>query len=414
MAKYTPSEYEYIAELSYIKTKKNAKVTLREESIRSIVILRDYYAYNMPLLFLNITLDKNLIDDMLQNSADNLLNLKISKIKKSEESTSLLTVPIDYINAQFVYFIIKDVNYNKKLDYGYGENTEREDINQTITIGMLKLDTLNKNKKSFNTVLSNTSMVDAVTNITKTLGPIIIEPFTYNQQLSQLVIKPLTSVVKTIEYLNNINVFYDTPYMFFMDFEMSYLLSSSGKPVPKLGQKINTVLINIMDLETPESQVQGMLTNTKQKNYQLDIASVDTEVYNNKLTEKSYNSINAVTSSGFLKKAELEINRSSYITAKTKFTRIENENKNMVKNIEAKAKSDVMQISVTKNNLDGSVLNPNLEYIVKNYEQYKDRDGRYLLNRKREIFYREDTKFLYSTILDLSFIAPTGAAGTKK
>jgi hypothetical protein len=86
--------------------------------------------------------------------------------------------------------------------------------------------------------------------------------------------------------------------------------------------------------------------------------------------------------------------------AKNKIVRINNDNPNMVKNMKADLETSSTLLSINKNDLDTSALTINKEYIIKNYDVHSDKDGRFLLARKREIYMREDTSFVMNTILE--------------
>ena len=60
-------KYKYSIDLRYIKQKERISQEIKPEHIRSIIIDRDYKANNLPIMFMNITLDKKLIDDMIKN-----------------------------------------------------------------------------------------------------------------------------------------------------------------------------------------------------------------------------------------------------------------------------------------------------------------------------------------------------------
>ena len=44
---------------------------------------------------------------------------------------------------------------------------------------------------------------------------------------------------------------------------------------------------------------------------------------------------------------------------------------------------------MNKTNIDGSVFTPNKRYVIKNFDGHKDRDGDFILTRKRELFFFE-------------------------
>ena len=90
----------------------------------------------------------------------------------------------------------------------------------------------------------------------------------------------------------------------------------------------------------------------------------------------------------------------------------------MVKNVKAKIENKDKQLTITKSDIDTSVLTPNKQYIVNNYDAHKNKNGLFLLQRKIDMFSRigEDT---FSDTVQLEFdrlsdITDTGAGETSK
>ena len=65
----------------------------------------------------------------------------------------------------------------------------------------------------------------------------------------------------------------------------------------------------------------------------------------------------------------------------------------------------INQLSLNKYDLDPSVFTPNKKYTVKNYDGHQDKDGIFLLNKKTEIFLREDDTCSCNTMLEFSKLA---------
>ena len=59
---------------------------------------------------------------------------------------------------------------------------------------------------------------------------------------------------------------------------------------------------------------------------------------------------------------------------------------------------------INKNDLDTSVITPNKEYTVKNYDTHSDKNGRFLLCQKKEIYIREGDSFILNMALMLKKI----------
>lgn len=394
--------YKYSVDLRYIKQKERISQEIKPEHIRSIIIDRDYISNNLPIIFMTITLDKKIIDDMIKNYDNNTMVLTIYKYLYKEGK---LTTKTKYISEEMMYFLTEELNYRASLDYTDKETKARQDITKTITIGLMGLNSINNNKKTFNTILRNTTMMNTVHYCTSHMN-MIIERFNYNKTFKEILIKPQSTTSSVIKYLNDINVFYKTPYRFFIDFDCGYLLSSSGTGVPKKGESINSVLIIVRDPLHPQAMNDGMITNFDTKNYQIDVSAADTQLTQNKITEKVYTSVSSISENGQSKAASLNINKSKYSTDKVEIIRTPNSNPNLIENIKAANEQSSSHISLNKIDVDLSIFTPNKRYIIKNYDGYSKRDGDFILTRKRDLLYFEsENRFTGNVMLEFSQVS---------
>ena len=94
----------------------------------------------------------------------------------------------------------------------------------------------------------------------------------------------------------------------------------------------------------------------------------------------------------------------------TKIMRMMNDNVNMVKSIHSEMENMVNQLSINKYDLDPSVFTPNKKYTIRNYHGHTEKDGIFLLNRKTEIYVREDDTFTCNTMLDFCRVLSKASA----
>lgn len=394
-------KYKYSIQLRYIKKKENISQEIKSTRIRSVIIDKDYSSNNLPVIFMNITLQKDLLDHMIHNSQKNTMVLTIYKYIYREGK---LSTKVKYIHSEMAYFIQEDLNYRASLDYASEENKEKDTITKNLNIGLMSIANMNNNKKTYNCILRNTTMMNAVHYCTSHMN-MIIERFHYNDTLRELLISPQSSVAATIKYLNNIKVFYKTPYRFFIDFDCGYLLSSSGTSVPRKGESINTILIVIRDPLNEQAMEEGMITNNKTKNYQIDVSAADTMVYENRITEKVYTSVAGISENGQTRSINLNINKSSYSNNKTEIIRTPVSNPNLIENISASNNQSSSHITLNKMDIDASIFTPNKRYVIRNYDGHKDRNGDFILVRKRELYlFESEDKFDGNVMLEFDQI----------
>jgi len=143
----------------------------------------------------------------------------------------------------------------------------------------------------------------------------------------------------------------------------------------------------------------GMYINKSQKNYQINVASIDTDLKRNQTLEKSYTSLTATTTAGDKKDTELKVNKSQYSNEKKSIVRISNNNTNMLANIQGDIDSAAITFTMNKVGLDTSVLHINKSYVIRNFDSHAELDGDFLLSRKVDIFTRDDQDFELNTLL---------------
>lgn len=393
--------YKYAVEMRYVLNQEDITY-LDPMNIKSVAIDSDYKNANMPMIFVTLSINKRLIDKMVKNQDTGTVLLNIKRCTVNSDMPDLY---IDYINDKFIYFISEDINKNDSADYE-GANEDREDIYKLTTIGLLSLDHVNKNKKVMNGVV-NGKLSSIMYYLTSHL-PIVIEPPTNNVTLTNQFLPPLNSVAKALKYINSINVFYSTPYRFFIDFGVSYLLSSSGAAVKQKGEAISTVLLVLKNSYDEGSKIQGMITSEEQSMYQIEIDAQDCELADNHISDKSYTKVSATSTSGSKVDASLSNKpEESSIVSKTRAVRVSNDNTGLVDNMISSLDNSAIQLLVQKTAIDSSVLTMNKEYFVKADEVYGSEkyNGRYILTRKRELYVREDEDFSMDVMLLLEKIA---------
>lgn len=387
--------YKYTIEAKILLNEGKDIQELKEHQIQYMYVDYDYYKYNMPMIFLSIAIDKNVLDKMIKFSNNSVINLTVYKYISNSNST----IKSVYFQEQFAYFMGKDYNANKGMDYSY-INEKRVDVLENITIGLLKVDHINKNKKKFSGVISNSSLSAAIYYCCNGL-PLLLEPIKHDKNIKQLILPPITSVSKAIAFLNNnFQAFYNSPYRFFMDFSTTYLISSDGKPVVRKGDKINSVIINIRKSENIASYIQGLYTNTKNKIYEIDIGQNDVYVVENTSAEKTFNKMAVASSNGgIISSVKLDNNRSKFINDKEEIIRVPNNNTTLVTNKQYELEMSNVVLELSKNDIDSSVFTINKEYSIKASEAYSGRDGKYILTKKKEVFVRDNDHMVLNVLL---------------
>lgn len=265
------------------------------ENIDMMMMHNDYSDSLMPIIYVRLILDKKNIDKMIQNAKKAVIYMNLFKKQKPDSTTDTTEYGkmITNYSGEMSYFISKDINYNADIDYTGEQNENREDIFETFSLGLMFKECIEANKQTNNTTLIKTDPFNSVLSFMQST-PALIEQFTYNEPFDQLIVPPQDSLYKTVDFFNNIAVFYDTAYRFYIEPGCIYLQSSSGNPVPKEGDKYDTVFFDIRKITDEESAIPGMSDDDEGKFHRVEIHVKDTEYNMDNNTTKLFNQISTI------------------------------------------------------------------------------------------------------------------------
>lgn len=287
--------YKYKIEIQYINPKTSESTPIEVQCIKSLCIDRNFEFLHMPVAFVNLVLDKNLIDDMIKNMNKNRLHISLYKF--ALEGDQALEKVFD---EQFTYSVDKDINYRNGMDYTELEKEQnggknRKDVFENIQLGIMCKKNLDNNAHYTNKVLKNCTVEECLVKEFEGLD-ILIEPFENVEKKDSIIITPTETYYQLLEKLNTIDGFYSTPFRFFLDYNMAYLLSSSGNMVKAKNEKYSSVNIEIRSISNSQVDAYspGFEIDNEHSCYKIPI-STDNSVYQiNHITSKYQNDIKAV------------------------------------------------------------------------------------------------------------------------
>lgn len=379
--------YKFKAKMGILEDGSDEIIMIEPMNIKSIVIDHSFDDNNMPMIFTTVNLDKNLGDKLVKGQNKNTIVFKLSKCIINSDTPDLF---MDYIEDEFIYFIHNDINKDKKIDYEMETNEDRDDVWNNMTIGMLSKNILNSNKRKLNGVLEG-SLSSIIYYITGH-KPLLMEPIQHNIQISNKHLPPHNSVAKYIEYMNSLQAFYDTKYRYYMDFDVIYLLSSTGKMIQRQGEEITD--INIKLVNTYDIPMDGLMIDNDNKVYYIESEGNETILTDNHQIDKSYSDLRAVNSDGNSNTNDSVKDLSKYMTKKQNNIRIPNGNEAILSNITTELKNNAIQLALFAQDVDPSVFTINKNYTIDVEEVYEAKySGKYLMATRKEVYLREDELF---------------------
>lgn len=386
--------YSYKIRANFVLNNKEEPIL--PQCITSVVTNYDYDNNNIPIIYLGVRLETSLYNKMVINSEKATITLNISKCKNGT-SSSMYT---DYIKDTFTYSMSTNPDYNISLEK---QSNTHEQVGTNYKEGFIALiqqSTTDNNKKIMNGIIKDSNMASIIHRYTSHMK-MVMEPLHTDKHFKFLIIPPTESVSKLLPYLNRQSVFYSSGYRYFVDFNRTYLLSRDGKPVNARDGLYSTIVLNIIDPVNVEAHQTGIITDHVNKAYVLNINANNTVTNIKKTEDKIFNRIIGVNSYGDTKEIGLDIPRTQGSSDKIRLERVPYDNMEYVDYLKNNIENSVLLFSVTKTELDSSLITPNKEFIVRNYPTFSEYNGRYVLSYKKETFVAQGENFINSIIFGL-------------
>ena len=365
----------YRYKISAVFTYDDVVIEMPSESIQMLTTNYDYNAYNMPIYYVDFRLNSNLYDMMVLNSETGKIVLTMRKY----DNSTVRALNRKIVEQEFSYIMPTDADYHRPLDKLEVANDKSDDSYKVGTMALIGYNNFEENSVLYNDIIKNSNMISIVHKYTSHMN-MVIEPFTNNEMIDWIIIPPLTSITNLLKFLNDFQPFYDKGYRYFRDFGKTYLLSNSGNPVPDGNDKYNTVVINILDTSDPVS-----------KSIHMDIDIV---------RNKEYNTILGIGNSGQTYTATLNIKGESDKEKLLLYRTFDDEDPQYkVNNMKTEIDGSSVVLQLTRTEIDSSIITPNKEYIVQNYREFQEYNGRYILVSKKEVYIQQENEFVSNTLL---------------
>ena len=395
MAKET---FRYKVTLRYVM-ENNDEIIIDSNQISYVAVDKDFDNKNMPVIAIVASIEKDVLDDMIRHVNDNILTLGIYRYDVNNQTDNITK---KCIHDRFIYILPDDISKTAVIDYPNGEG--KEGLYKDVTLWLLPQDAVNNNKQTINGVFKNATMNTMILNSTNYLGKMLLEPIKYDNKYDQVIIPPQNSISEYISFLNNdLSVFYDTPYRFFIDFDMTYIVSSSGHVVRSKNESIFTFDIQISSIIPQEEDDTGMYIDTRNNKNVIYVNSANVNYTRNNITNKMVNSITTIDSSGNVYRRDVESNNTKVTKKLSTIINLSNTDNNAVNNIVSSISMNNVCVSIVKNDLDANVFTMNKAYIITD-NTHPEFNGRYLISSVKQMYTKQTEQFVMATVLNLKKI----------
>ena len=362
------SAYKYDVQASFILGSDSTDIN--PNHIQYVIIDSNYELIYMPVIYISLSVDSTLYDKIINNEKSGKIYLKIDRYNEYSQNKLYK----NYISGQFTY-ITSTNNANFVEDLSPEGDTDTYTV---VSLALMNMDILNNEKQSFNGIYKD---IDQGTLILKAFEGMksVICPPKYNPLYGMVMIPPLSSIHKYLNHLYDLCPFYDTNYMFFIDFERAYLLDYSGNYCPcDDGQKEN-IMLEINSILDEKSYYEGM--EERDDGYYIYINPAYSNVFMNKRTDKIMNQLVFIGDDGEIQKADIDVNISDDSAVKQIFVRKNDEFAKLYMNI---MNGNAVDVQIMKEDIDPSIFTPNKSFYVTNNKDHSV-DGKYTLKYKKEV-----------------------------
>ena len=373
------SAFAYNCEISFNLNNKSTEIL--PETVKYVIIDYDYRQRVMPVIYLNANLEPAVYNKMVPNQGKGKIYFKL--YRRNVSSTS--AVDQSCIYSQFDYYMTDDPNAYKKLD----ERTAPSGTAyKNCTIGLIKSELTDQNKKTFEGVYKNTNTMSLIQNATSHMK-MVIQPFINNITFEQLSCPTIGSVGQFIQYINSQYSFYNGPYTYFMDFDRTYLRSNDGMYIDAKDGLYPYIAFDIRDLTEYQVHTTGMVFDKDQKAYIIYSDGNSAKIITDRGTSQLSSNVIAVTSEGQTTSATIDTSAITNISPSIDgATIIKSDDPNAAKVAASGVEENAGLLVVTKADMDTRVFTPNRQYLLSNYEDNPKYCGTYYMVYKKEIYLR--------------------------
>lgn len=390
MAKSVTQSFKNICTMSLVAAS-GEEIPINPEYITAVATDYKYTKNVMPIIYTMLEVDLNLYDKLITNATDSQVNFKMQSFNANVSNS----IQKNTINDRFLYFVPTKYNYSQELK---DKNIDRSLYTKDIILGLMKSDLIAQNRTSFNGIWENTDTESLLEKITDKIGsPIVMDEIDNVKEYDSFALPPQSTMANALDYLFTKDPFYNTNYIFFLDFDKGYLLNSTGKA---RGNKAdNTIIIDIKELGVQETIASGMVKNGESGATTIYVSQSEANISLNTTTEKHTNQIVA-TDTDTMSTADLTLLSGKEDTNRTEFTRATPIGADIRK--QALENTSVI-LNITKRNINSSIITPDKCYKIRYDNSYYNSNygGTYLLVSKNEETVRSDESF--DTITMISF-----------
>lgn len=376
------SSFDYDCELSFNYDGKSSRIL--KECVKYIIITYDYMRRVMPIIYMKISLPANIYNKMVPAQGKGKLYFKLYRTKQNVTSST----PKACIYDEFDYYMPDDPNSFKPLDE---TNADQGSSYKECTIGLIKSELTEQNQRTFEGIYKNTNTASLIQSATQHMK-MVMQPFTNNIQLSSFSCPPIGTVGQFIAYVNSQYSFYNGSYVYFMDFDKTYLRSNDGSYIDAKEGGYPYVAFDIRDMTEYQAQTVGIVEDPKQKAYIIYVDGANARINVSRSVSQLNGNVISINSEGSSTTANIDTSAITSIASNINGANIlRSDDPNAANVLASSIEESIGTLIITKTDMDSKIFTPNKQYLLSNYQDNPSYCGIYYLTGKEELYLRTGT-----------------------
>jgi len=353
------------------------------ETIKLLYLMTEYDYRNkvLPTIIMSYNASDYEYKRIIENKEGGQFYLKVA-LKNKLSTTAVSHVVIDD------YFSYVQSTSNPNAYESLNEESDQDNYTN-IVIGLVSKSLTENLRKSFNGIYADIN-TSTIIGLALEGTSCVIENIKYDKNYDSIIIPPITTRYKLLEFLQEQDPFFDTKFVYFMDFNSSYLVSKSGIKTNSGDGTLQDIIIDVKDITDKQAFSDGLIESNGA--YIITIGAKDYSLSTDNATDKIVDELVAVDDTIDTTSISVKQGSKDPLTKK-KFIR--SDQLTLIKN---ELNQGQIHVSISKNNLDGSIFTPNKVITLNHYhEDYQQYNGNYLLVNRKELIKNanDDTNLFY-------------------
>lgn len=223
--------------------------------IKYILIESLYESRTVATMYLSMHIPSDLYQSII--NAEKTDDGKINIVIQSRNMYSDTSVANEYVSGRFTYIIP-----SSNPDYSLDISNSTTDNYKSIVMSLINNEVLDKLKSSLTGTYNKIDVQDLLRIALQHFENVVVQMPTVEdlKPIENIVIPPMNSMKKLVDYIFNVKPFYNTAFTFFADFNRMYLCAHDSETSAAIGA-VSTVIFHVVDITDTSAYFQGLSTN---------------------------------------------------------------------------------------------------------------------------------------------------------